>query len=101
MVPIGQPHLMPMPEPFDGYVEKPAQVSSTCLVAVARNRYSMPCKLVGQIVSTLLYLGRVVIVAGVAIVASHERIGTLTSKILARQLLRQVFCSQMGVSLQH
>jgi hypothetical protein len=33
-------HLMPMPEPFDGYVEKPARVSSTCLVSVARNRYS-------------------------------------------------------------
>ena len=32
-------HLMPMPEPFDGYVEKPARVSSTCLVSVARNRY--------------------------------------------------------------
>jgi len=25
-------HLMPMPEPFDGYVENPARVSSTCLV---------------------------------------------------------------------
>jgi hypothetical protein len=23
-------HLMPMPEPFDGYVEKPARVWSTC-----------------------------------------------------------------------
>jgi hypothetical protein len=29
-------HLMPMPVPFDGYVEKPARVSSTCLVSVAR-----------------------------------------------------------------
>src|SRR4249919_936676 len=45
-------HLMPMPEPFDGYVEKPARVSSTCLVAVARNRYSVPCELAGQMVST-------------------------------------------------
>jgi transposase len=33
-----QPHLMPMPEPFDGYVEQPARVSSTCLVNVQRNR---------------------------------------------------------------
>jgi hypothetical protein len=40
-----RPHLMPMPEPFDGYVENPARVSSTCLVAVARNRYSVPCEL--------------------------------------------------------
>jgi hypothetical protein len=45
-------HLMPMPAPFDGYVEKPARVSSTCLVSVARNRYSVPCELFGQMVST-------------------------------------------------
>jgi len=32
---------MPMTTPFDGYVEKPARVSSTCLVSVARNRYSL------------------------------------------------------------
>jgi len=38
---------MPMPTPFDGYVEKPARVSSTCLVSVARNRYSVPCVAAG------------------------------------------------------
>ena len=68
-------HLMPMPEPFDGYVEKPARVSSTCLVAAARNRYSVPCELAGQAVSTRLYPTRVVVVADEAIVASHERLG--------------------------
>ena len=68
-------HLMPMPAPFDGYVEKPARVSSTCLVSVARNRYSVPCELAGQMVSTRLYPGRVVVVAGDAVVASHERRG--------------------------
>ena len=31
--------LMPMPTPFDGYVERAARVSSTCLVMIARNRY--------------------------------------------------------------
>jgi len=67
-------HLMPMPAPFDGYVEKPARVSSTCLVAVARNRYSVPCELVGQMVSTRLYPGRVVVVANDSIVAGHERL---------------------------
>src|SRR5205814_4919973 len=35
-------YLMPMTAPFDGYVEKPARVSSTCLVSVARNRCSVP-----------------------------------------------------------
>ncbi len=67
-------HLMPMPAPFDGYVEKPARVSSTCLVSVARNRYSVPCEFAGQMVSTRLYPGRVVVVAGDAAVASHERL---------------------------
>jgi transposase len=53
------PQLMPMPEPFDGYVENPARVSSTCLVTVLRNRYSVPCELAGHMVSTRLYPGRV------------------------------------------
>jgi transposase len=70
-----QPHLMPMPAPFDGYVESPARVSSTCLVSVSRNRYSVPCELVGQMVSTRLYPGRVTVVAGDMAVASHERLG--------------------------
>jgi transposase len=69
-----RPHLMPMPEPFDGYVENPARVSSTCLVVVARNRYSVPCELAGQALSTRLYPGKIVIVADDAVVASHERL---------------------------
>jgi hypothetical protein len=68
------PHLMPMPEPFDGYVENPARVSSTCLVTVLRNRYSVPCELAGQMVSTRLYPTRVVVVADDKIVASHGRL---------------------------
>jgi hypothetical protein len=32
---------MPMPTPFDGYVEVVARVSSTCLVTVKRNQYSV------------------------------------------------------------
>jgi hypothetical protein len=66
--------LMPMPTPFDGYVEQAARVSSTCLVTVQRNRYSVPCELAGQMVSTRLYPTRVCVVAGDVLVASHERI---------------------------
>ena len=65
--------LMPMPTPFDGYVERSAKVSSTCLVAVARNRYSVPCELAGQRVCTRLYPSRVEIATDEAIVASHVR----------------------------
>ncbi|VTU31314.1 Transposase [Variovorax sp. SRS16] len=66
--------LMPMPAAFDGYVEEVARVSSTCLVSVARNRYSVPCELAGQMVSTHLYPTRVTVVAGDALVAEHERL---------------------------
>ena len=66
--------LMPMPTVFDGYVERSAKVSSTCLVAVERNRYSVPCELAGQRVSTRLYPSRVEIATDETIVASHTRL---------------------------
>lgn len=65
--------LMPMPTPFDGYVELPARVSSTSLVTVARNRYSVPCVWAGHRVSVRLYPERVVIVADAGVVADHAR----------------------------
>jgi len=68
-----QPQLMPMPAPFDGYVELPARVSSTSLVSAARNRYSVPCSLAGQRVSVRLYPERIVIVAEQSVVAEHVR----------------------------
>jgi hypothetical protein len=74
MLELERDHLMSMPEPFDGYVEKPARVSSTCLVAVARNRYSVPCEWAGHMVSTRLYPNRVDVVAQDAVVASHARL---------------------------
>jgi len=49
-------------------------VSSTCLVTVSRNRYSVPCELAGRMVSTRLYPGRLCVVAGDAVVTSHERV---------------------------
>jgi hypothetical protein len=63
-----------MPEPLDGHLETPARVSSTCLVTVARNRYSVPCERGGHTDSTHLYPGKVVVVAGDVVVASHERL---------------------------
>lgn len=66
--------MMPVPALFDGYVENQARVSSTCLVTVQRNRYSVPCELSGQWVSTRLYPDRVCVVTGDALVASHDRL---------------------------
>jgi transposase len=68
-----QPSLMPMVTPFDGYVETLGKVSSTCLVVENRNRYSVPCELVGQVVSIRIYPERIDFVAHDAVVASHPR----------------------------
>ncbi|NBT00929.1 MAG: hypothetical protein EBS61_09960, partial [Betaproteobacteria bacterium] len=80
---IEREHLMPMPEPFDGYVQRTVRVSSTCLVSVARNRYSVPCEWAGKLVSTRLYPTRVSVAAGDVIVACHDRranIGQIASQ---------------------
>lgn len=68
-----QPSLMPMVTPFDGYVETIAKVSSTCLVIEDRNRYSVPCELVGQMVSIRIYPDHLDFVAHDKIVARHLR----------------------------
>ena len=48
-------------------------MSSTCLVIEDRNRYSVPCELVGQKVSIRIYPERIDFAAHDAIVASHAR----------------------------
>ena len=67
MLELERPHLMSMPVLFDGYVEKPARVSSTCLVAVARNRYSVPCEWAGHLVASVPQSG------GHCLRANHHR----------------------------
>lgn len=74
MLELERSHLMPMPATFDGYVQEIGRVSSTCLVTVARNRYSVPCELARATVSTRLYPGKVVIVADDRVVAEHQRL---------------------------
>lgn len=74
MLELEQVHLMDMPAAFDGYVERLARVSSTCLVVIARNRYSVPCEWAGHMVSTRLYPERVEVAAVDAMVASHARL---------------------------
>ena len=76
-----QPSLMPMVTPFDGYVETLGKVSSTSLVVENRNRYSVPCEWVGQVVSIRIYPERIDFVAHDAVVASHPR-STERKKIL-------------------
>jgi hypothetical protein len=74
MLELEREHLLAVQAPFDGYVHKLARVSSTCLVSVAGNRYSVPCELAGQTVSTRLYPNRLAIVFDQAVAAEHERL---------------------------
>jgi len=64
---------MPNPKPFDGYVEVPARVSSTALVHLQRNRYSVPSEHAHDVVSLRLYPDRLEVVAENARVATHVR----------------------------
>ena len=65
--------LMPMVPPFDGYVETIATVSSTCLVSVERNKYSVPCTLAHRKVSVRLYPESIEVHDEDGVVARHPR----------------------------
>ena len=69
-----QLYLMPMPTPFDGYVEVLARVSSTCLVSVQRNRYSVPCHLANHKIAVHLYPERIEAYVENLLVACHARL---------------------------
>lgn len=73
MLEYEQPSLMPMIPAFDGYVETMGKVSSTSLVTEKRNRYSVPCEYVGQVVGIRIYPERVDFVAHKTVIASHAR----------------------------
>jgi hypothetical protein len=65
--------LRAMPPPFDGYAEKSARVSATCLVHFERNRYSVECRSVGQVASVHAYAERIVVICGGEIIGEHPR----------------------------
>lgn len=68
-----QTQLMPVPRPFDGYVELLARVSSTGLIHLERNRYSVPTEHANSAVSVRLYHDHIAVVVDGARVASHRR----------------------------
>ena len=68
-----QPRLRVITAPFDGYFEQPCRVSSTCLVAYDRNRYSVPAEFAGQRVSLRAWADRIGVVADGRVVAEHAR----------------------------
>ena len=67
-------HLMPLPRPFDGFVEYPKRVSPTCLIHFDRNRYSVPASFANRPVSVRVYPERIVVAAEGQIVCEHARV---------------------------
>jgi hypothetical protein len=65
--------LMPMVPAFDGYVETVVPVSSTCLVSIERNKYSVPSPFAHQKLSIRLYPERIEGWDEDGCVAVHER----------------------------
>lgn len=57
-----QVRLMPCPVPFDGYIEHPVRVTATSLIHFQRNRYSVPCEWINQVVSLRVYPDRLLVV---------------------------------------
>lgn len=68
-----KPLLIPVKAVFDGYVEKTLRVSSTCLVKVNHNRYSVPAEWANHVVSVRITADRLRIVAENQIIAKHPR----------------------------
>lgn len=69
-----QAFLRPITARFDGYVEQMLRVSSTCLVRVDRNRYSVPARAAGQAVSVRTTADQIRVVADGAVIAAHSRV---------------------------
>lgn len=68
-----RPLLRPFMAAFDGYFEQTVRVSSTCLVACDRNRYSVPAEYAGKTASLRAYADRICVVAEDRVVAEHPR----------------------------
>jgi len=68
-----KPYLLRLPQPFDGYAERPARVSPSSLVSFDRNRYSVDCRHAGKTVQMRVYAGRIVAVRDGEVVADHVR----------------------------
>jgi hypothetical protein len=65
--------LVPLAAEFEGCAEREVRVSSTALVHVDRNRYSVDCRYAGKTVSLRTYAERIVAMADGKIVGEHGR----------------------------
>lgn len=65
--------LMTMRSPFEGFSEKAVRATTTCLVMVDRNRYSVAARAAGQTVLVRSYADRIVVLFENEKVADHPR----------------------------
>ncbi|MCV2359161.1 hypothetical protein LNV08_09245 [Paucibacter sp. TC2R-5] len=65
--------LRPVASDFAGYVEQMMRVSSTCLVRVDRNRYSVPADFAGKVVSVRVFADQIRLVIDGQVIAQHGR----------------------------
>jgi hypothetical protein len=67
-----RPRLIPMGEPFDGFVEREVRVSPTSLVAFDRNHYSVDSAKARRTAQVRAYADRIVIVSGGEVAGEHQ-----------------------------
>jgi len=68
-----QAYLQVPMQPFNAYIDKTTSVNSTCQIQHDTNRYSVPSKYVGKLVTLLVYAQCIKIVHDDTIIAEHER----------------------------
>ena len=66
--------LMPVPRPFDGFVEYTKRVTPACLVHLERNPYSVPASFANRPVSLRVYPDRIVAIAEGQTLCEHRRV---------------------------
>jgi hypothetical protein len=69
-----QRELMPLPRPFDGFIEHAKRVSPTCLITFERTRYSVPASYANRPVSLRVYADRLVVAAEGKLICEHQRV---------------------------
>jgi hypothetical protein len=68
-----RPSLIELRAPFDGFVEKAVRATTTCLIMVDHNRYSVDARAAGRMVLVRSHAERIVVLLDDEVVADHAR----------------------------
>ena len=87
-----RPHFGPLGAVAHDYgMFESVKVSRESLVAFATNRYSVPCHLVGQVLTARIYSARIELFAGAERVATHPRLSGRTLRSIIPEHFEAVF----------